>query len=232
MNKQSIIKTDHEAEKLRLHSIFYTIQGEGPFVGRPALFVRLHGCNLKCYWCDTEYTEKMRLYETKTLVERIFANLQLLPSNTIVVLTGGEPMSQNITELCQLVSDHYVIQLETNGTVVAPNFPFWKKNIHVVVSPKTGKVDPEIEKNVRHIDAFKYVVEWDDLTENGLPSMSTQVQGKKLPLYVPGKATLNQIYVSPKDDENQKANMKHAANIAMKHGYTLSLQTHKIVGVE
>ena len=46
---------------LAINSIFYTIQGEGPFAGSPAVFVRLAGCNLQCPMCDTEYTSRQQM---------------------------------------------------------------------------------------------------------------------------------------------------------------------------
>ena len=46
---------------LQVNSIFYTIQGEGPFAGRPAIFIRLAGCNLQCPGCDTEYTKRQTM---------------------------------------------------------------------------------------------------------------------------------------------------------------------------
>ncbi len=232
VNKQAIIKTDHESDTLKVHSIFYTLQGEGPFVGRPALFVRLAGCNLRCFWCDTEYSNDAKEYTTYSLVSEIFQRLQELPPSTIVVLTGGEPMAQNISELVFMVSDHYIIQLETNGTVCPPSFPFLKKNVHVVVSPKAGKIDPMLLRHERYVLAWKYVVEWDDLTVDGLPALSTQVKGKKLKLFVPENVKLDKFYVSPKDDENIEANTKHALQVALTYGYNLSLQTHKIVNIE
>ena len=57
LNQQPLAKQHlHERGLLDLHHIFSTIQGEGPFAGVPAVFVRLFGCNLQCPMCDTDYT--------------------------------------------------------------------------------------------------------------------------------------------------------------------------------
>ena len=44
-----------DGQELWVQEVFYTLQGEGPFSGQPALFIRLAGCNLRCFWCDTEF---------------------------------------------------------------------------------------------------------------------------------------------------------------------------------
>ena len=72
MNTQPVEKTWHDPlGVLKVHSIFNTIQGEGPLAGKPAVFVRLAGCNLQCVQCDTDYTSKEEKLSPPAIVERI-----------------------------------------------------------------------------------------------------------------------------------------------------------------
>ena len=78
---------------LEVHSIFYTIQGEGPLAGRPSVFVRLNDCNLQCPGCDTEYTDLRRSWDPYELAHYVRSKY-LAPSEPLIVLTGGEPLRQ------------------------------------------------------------------------------------------------------------------------------------------
>ncbi len=122
--------------KLKICEIFESIQGEGPRVGEPSLFVRLSGCNLKCPHCDTKYSWKEgKYYHLDELIEII--NQSSLRS---VVITGGEPLIQSIAlkELClKLLKLGFSISIETNGTVATREaFDIIKLIETVVVSPK------------------------------------------------------------------------------------------------
>ena len=70
-NSQPIEKRSRDADVLEVHSIFYTLQGEGPFCGSPAIFIRLAGCNLQCPGCDTDYTSKREHLSPETIVKRL-----------------------------------------------------------------------------------------------------------------------------------------------------------------
>jgi len=116
---------------MRLIEIFYSMQGEGPAMGRPATFVRLAGCNLRCQGCDTE-DRPCRELSVPDVQESIQGNR--------VVITGGEPTLQ-MRELSELISllhgQGKEIHIETNGTNPIPEEILEK--IHcAVVSPKRG----------------------------------------------------------------------------------------------
>ena len=70
---------------MRINEIFYSLQGEGRFTGVPAVFVRLAGCNLRCPFCDTDFTSV-----TETSAADIVREVKRYPARH-VVLTGGEP---------------------------------------------------------------------------------------------------------------------------------------------
>lgn len=96
--------------KLRVNEIFYSIDGEGKRAGELASFIRLTGCNLRCSYCDTQYS--FAEGEEMTPEEIVDA----LPACKNVTLTGGEPLMQDVHELLTLLRGKSV-NIETNGSV-------------------------------------------------------------------------------------------------------------------
>jgi 7-carboxy-7-deazaguanine synthase len=101
---------------MKIAEIFYSIEGEGIEIGKPEIFIRLAGCNLRCEWCDTKYAlddgEEMDVDEIIEEVKRY--------SCKNVSITGGEPLLQK-KELLKLIQKlkkmGYWIQINTNGTI-------------------------------------------------------------------------------------------------------------------
>lgn len=120
---------------MRVSEIFQSIQGEGPDVGKRAIFIRMHGCNLACPWCDTKFAwDDANYYEmdSKTILDWV----NRTPGIKHIVITGGEPLLQidELTPLIQTLRDggrH--VALETNGTIIPPNTDLFDL---IVVSPK------------------------------------------------------------------------------------------------
>ena len=100
---------------LRITEIFHSIQGESTHVGRPCVFVRLTGCNLRCVWCDSEYTftggEKLELDEILGAVRAFGCRL--------VEVTGGEPLAQpEALDLIRALCDEgYEVLIETSRSI-------------------------------------------------------------------------------------------------------------------
>jgi len=231
---------------LRVHSIFPTIQGEGPFAGWPAVFIRLSRCNLSCTFCDT-FFEDGEDKAVKEIIEKVLS----LSVGRFVVITGGEPLIQNICPLVAELDNHdYVVQVETSGSVIPnkPKFIYWfglqrDRGHTIVCSPKTPKIRPEFyELNIH----WKYLIREGEISPlDGLPIKSTQVEGKDSILarpwthYEVGLLGVDcrlreQIFVHPceeADPEKTRRNAELAAQIAMKYGYRFGLQLHKIVGL-
>lgn len=206
---------------------FATIQGEGPYTGIPSIFVRLAGCNLQCPLCDTDYTSDRRRLSTNLLLEEIATEAREIGGkHPLVVLTGGEPFRQNITPLIDfLLGLGHIVQIETNGTL---NIPFANRlELSLVCSPKTGSLHPSMGN---FAVTYKYVIEAGKTDPNdGLP---TSVLGMKCKVARPPKNFKGNVYVQPQDDgdlEKNGANIKETVRVAMKYGYRLSLQTHKIL---
>lgn len=229
LNIQPAEKPDYwESGSLEIHSIFRTIQGEGPLAGTPAVFVRLAGCNLQCPMCDTEYTQGRKLLSRYQLLEKIDSLMGSSKIN-LIVLTGGEPFRQNIIPFIDLarVESNFQIQIETNGTLFLPG-PWHLKNLSIVCSPKTPKIHPEID---RWASCFKYVMDSDHVSESdGLP---TDVLGTGL---VPARPYMQDaiIYLQPADEgdiEKNQRNMEACIESCLKFGYRLSIQLHKLIGL-
>lgn len=122
--------------KLRVNEIFYSVQGEGSTIGEPAVFVRLQGCNLYCFWCDTKYALKRQggeEIEISNVLEKIkeFSCLR-------VVFTGGEPLLQQegLLEVIKNRKAPYINEIETNGTILPSVYLDEIENIKWNVSPK------------------------------------------------------------------------------------------------
>lgn len=228
MNEQPIEKKDlRKNGHVDVHSIFYTIQGEGPFSGYPAVFVRLAGCNLQCPSCDTDYTSTRATLGPTSILDLVLE--QLGPAG-LVVISGGEPFRQNITPLVlRLLEEGLEVQVETNGTLYQPGFPY--SEVTIVCSPKTARIAQDLEK---HIDAYKYVLDAaQQCPQDGLPlRVLNHVVQEKVARPGPGYGGL--VYLQPMDsgnDQNEQ-HLKAVVSACMKHGYILCLQTHKIIGVE
>ena len=105
---------------MRIADIFFSIQGEGRLAGVPSAFVRTSGCNLRCEFCDSDYTSWHPEGETLT-VSDVLARLEAFPTRHVVV-TGGEPMiAPAVEELCAgLRARGYHITIETAATVFKP----------------------------------------------------------------------------------------------------------------
>jgi len=105
---------------MKIAETFYTIQGEGAWLGMPSYFVRTSGCNLRCTWCDTPYTSWAPEGSERS-VEQIVAEA-LTYAGRHAVVTGGEPMiAPGVVELTQaLRSAGFTITVETAGTVYQP----------------------------------------------------------------------------------------------------------------
>lgn len=113
--------------------IYKSIQGESSFTGLPCIFVRLAGCNLRCAWCDSEYTfhggQKMSLDEVE-------AEVQKLGPVKLVEITGGEPMLQErelLPLMERLLGQDYTLLMETSGERPLGRVP---RAVHKIVDVK------------------------------------------------------------------------------------------------
>ncbi len=143
---------------LKVVEKFISIQGEGPYIGRPAYFLRLAGCNLKCKWCDTPQSWKVGEVEyTEIEIDELVVEIEK-SGVKLLVITGGEPLLHQldlVPFLCELEAS-ITITVETNGTI-APLKPFRTLVDRFNISPKMlNSGNPEQFLKTHPSDNFEY----------------------------------------------------------------------------
>ena len=120
--------------KIKVSEIFTSFQGEGPYVGTPATFLRLYGCNLNCEWCDTDIST-YEMLSVDDVAEIILTQMEFNNIKTLII-TGGEPTLQmeEIKRLIKELPEDIKIQMETNGSLFE-----YIPGIEYVISPKQDK---------------------------------------------------------------------------------------------
>lgn len=216
-----------------------TIQGEGPFTGRQASFIRLGACNLSCTWCDTPYTWDGKRFDLRSELSRKDVDAILKAAvgcNTpIVIISGGEPLLQQGDDFTALLLGLHnatkQIHVETNGTKV-PMSATRALVDHFSVSPKLANSgDPEANRIkldvLREFNAlaekgqacFKFVAqEPDDLVQ--IDGLCKQVGIKPEHVWVMGEGQ------EPQD--NLRSLMK-VADQAINRGWNLSTRLHTLL---
>jgi 7-carboxy-7-deazaguanine synthase len=148
------------AAQMRITEIFHSIQGESSFAGLPCTFVRLTWCNLRCAWCDSEYTfaggEEMTVDHVLERVRSYGCNL--------VEITGGEPLVQK-RECCELVralcDEGFTVLVETGGSLDASVLDDRAIKILDVKCPGSGESHRNYWANLEALnprDEVKFVV--------------------------------------------------------------------------
>jgi organic radical activating enzyme len=206
-----------DGNRLDITEIFLTFQGEGIYTGFPAVFVRLGGCNLACDFCDTEFDK----FSEMAIDDIVLQVKRLIPKNNLVVITGGEPMRQNLIPFCQkLITEGFKIQIETNGTL----FQDLPKEVDIVCSPKNvdGKYYPIRPDLLTKISAFKFLISASNSSYNSVPEV--------------GQSKFSTpVYLQPIDEYDEEKNHKNrelTLELAKKHHCRISLQTHKYWGIK
>jgi 7-carboxy-7-deazaguanine synthase len=229
----------------RVRGVWKTLQGEGLFAGRPAVFVRFVGCNMwtgyeqnrerdfartgaACaLWCDTEFTKEG---STATSAEALVAALLAVAGDVrFCVLTGGEPLLQVDAVLVrELKAVGFQVATETNGTVSVVDAcrdaetgevvaPDW-----IVCSPKL----PESHLQLEFFDELKLVVpdyrpeRFQNFSQRARPHV---IGGQRLPL----------LWLQSEDGPRYDETRQMAIDLALSNpSWRVSVQTHKILNVE
>ena len=202
--------------------IFYSVQGEGYYSGRPAVFCRFAGCNLwsgkeedrkdaLCKFCDTDFVgtegNDGGSYKTASLLaQKISQNWPQSNGRCFVVCTGGEPLLQIDDELIAALHEaNFEIAVETNGTLAAPAGIDW-----ICVSPKAS-------------------VELAQVSGHELKLVYPQ-DGADPEQYV--KLNFRHFFLQPMDGAGQEQATRQALEYVLAHPeWRISLQLHKILGV-
>lgn len=191
----------------KVNEIFYSLQGEGRWMGRPAVFVRMSGCNLKCPFCDTDF----RGYKEMSADDILSRCLEEGGECRFIVLTGGEPSLQVDEQLiATLHQAGYYLSMETNGTHAVPEGIDW-----VTCSPKVDFTEGG-ELVVRKVDELKLIFDGEhEVSDHGIACAFRYLQ----PCDV-GNDSRNYLILS----ECIKYIKAHPE-------WQLSVQMHKIVGI-
>lgn len=147
------------AERLRVTEIFYSIQGESTFAGRPCVFVRLTGCPMRCSWCDTEYAFHGGERKSLAAILREVAAFGC----PLVEVTGGEPLAQPavLPLLAALADAGHEVLLETGGGLDIAPVDARVRRIVDVKCPGSGEAENNRWQNLeelRSLDELKFVL--------------------------------------------------------------------------
>jgi 7-carboxy-7-deazaguanine synthase len=147
---------------MQITEIYKSLQGESTYAGLPCVFVRLTGCNLRCTWCDSEYTfqggRRMTVEEVQAEVTR------LNPEAGLVEITGGEPMLQErelVPLMERLLAEGHTVLLETSGERPLERVPAGVVKIVDVKCPDSGEGDTFYVENLESLtrrDEIKFVL--------------------------------------------------------------------------
>ena len=134
-----------------LIEIYKSVQGESSFAGRPCIFVRLAGCNLRCSWCDSEYTFTGGY---KLSEDEVVAEVAKLAPVKLVEFTGGEPLLQErelIPLMERLLAEGYELMIETSGERPVEKVP---KAVHKIVDVKCPGSNEANRFRMANLDAL------------------------------------------------------------------------------
>lgn len=217
-------------------------QGEGKSAGLDVLFLRLAGCNLACFWCDTAYTwnwtstkfvhpDKFdKKLETHKMSPETVVTLLKTQSPTCrrVVISGGEPMLQQ-KELLKLMAllkpEGYQFEVETNGTI-SPTPDFVSLIDQINCSPKLTNSGPDNPLRKREVPLALQTLSCSDKTS--FKFVVTGEQDIEEILNLVATYTMKSVYIMPegKTKKEQLARQGQIKKLAKKHGFIFSPRLH------
>ncbi len=225
----------------KINEVFYTLQGEGAHSGIPAVFVRFSGCNLRCPWCDTEFSDFTEMSADEIVREAL--SIYDIPNERrkMLVLTGGEPSLQVDTPLIDaLHAAGFYICIETNGTRPLPDGIDWitcspkmvyqseGRSISETVYQRSGLSAKRSSLALKRVNEVKVVFTgtYDpEIWRSQLEAEHWLLQ----PLRYTGEWLLNNCDAF-EDDRND--NLDDTVRYILSHPFwRLSVQLHKIVGL-
>lgn len=199
----------------RIVEIFETLQGEGYNTGMPSTFIRFGKCNLACHWCDTNYNQ-FGMMSLSEILHQVQQN-----QSTNIIITGGEPTIQpNLSVLLdELKIRGYYLAIETNGLKEVP-----EQFDYVATSPKRLYAQAYEKNCLAQADEVRIVVDSEDIL-----TFCEQIEQKIQAAH---------YYLSP-CEQNGSINMLQTITTlgqlnarTNKPHWQLSIQTHKIAGIE
>lgn len=218
---------------LLLLTEYYTcLQGEGPTTGKPSHLIRLFGCSMKCHWCDSKYswTEKEE-YDYIKVVKMLKQFRKKYPRVNDVIISGGEPLEQNITPLiilCKIFN--WRVEVETNGKPksnkelyqtekdkLPPFVDQWNVSPKLLTKEIIRRYRKErIELFIKRNSCFKFVVK----NKEELEEATKFIKSRKIPK--------DKVYIMPNavtGQELKRVSLKIIDDV-IKKGYNLSPRLH------
>jgi len=195
-------------QKLNIVEIFYSIQGEGANTGMPAIFIRLGGCNLQCWYCDTEWHH----YKEMSIPEILSA---IAPYNCKnIIWTGGEPTLQLTNDILGYFNGYYHC-IETNGTNPVPTLIDY-----ISCSPKVSPA--RLKQHFTYIDEIRFPLSKGDI----LPSIEELPSAKHY--------YISPLFLGAENErmERNQENIDYCLDYILQHpGWKLSIQLHKLLNI-
>lgn len=214
----------------RVSEVYPTIQGEGFYAGRPLTILRLQGCGVGCPWCDTKHSwpEQGELHDAQAVVKMV---QDVCGGLRTVLVTGGEPAEQELLGLAMALKQAgFTLHLETSGTAAGhlSSLQLWG---WVTVSPKVnmpgGK--PIVKDVIWAADELKFVIGKQEHVDEAIAFLEGHLSKTRVVQAREGREGSQVISVQPLS-ANEKAT-KICVEAAMRHGFRLSLQQHKVLGL-
>ena len=189
-----------------LAEMFESLQGEGRNTGRPCVFIRFAGCNLKCPWCDTDVARRFSL-----TLDELVEEVKGFRAKS-VILTGGEPtIAEGMPELvAALKREGYWIAVETNGTNDAPWLSFVD---YVACSPKAEFPD---SVRIASADEVRVVASSENVAD-----FCRDIRRR---------ISATDYYVSPCERDGDIGFAVAKSVLSKLEGWSLSVQLHKLLG--
>lgn len=212
-------------KELNICECFHSIQGEGKYIGKNSIFLRLSGCNLSCSFCDSQYHLNGHIMSTEDVIKEISKY-----NSDYLVITGGEPMIQQeaLLELLEKLNKKYFVTIETNGTIT-PILGLLDFVDHWACSPKLAISGNPIDKRINydalefyntfHDSIFKFVIaNENDLNE--VKFLEDQLKLKK-----------DKIYLMPEGKTIMELSMRSVSviNMCKENNYNFSSRLHILI---
>lgn len=193
-----------------LMEAFYTIQGEGFHQGKSAYFIRLAGCEVGCHWCDVKESWDLAKHPQVSITE-IVKEASQFPAR-LAVITGGEPLMHDLTELTQQLHQHnFEINIETSGA-----YPLSGELDWICFSPKKFKEPvPEIYEKAHELKIIVYNQSDFKWAESFAEKVNSNCE----------------LFLQPEWDKSAEMLPKIIDYIKENPKWKVSLQTHKFMDI-
>lgn len=151
-----------ESNKLKISEIFYSIQGESTRAGMPCVFIRLQGCNCRCSWCDTPYSQDIQGESTEMSTDEIISKIESF-NCWYLLFTGGEPLLQKriIPVMEYFCNKNYIVSVETGGSIDCTGLDSRIIKIIDMKCPDSGMMSKNMYENLIYLsnhDEIKFVI--------------------------------------------------------------------------